>query len=76
MNSTTVTEKIAKNSRGLLLLPHTVYSSVQLTMFKWVWNGDGDGKKMFATTDGAGMKLMWRGFGMQVKSDGYSVDGK
>ena len=45
MNSTTVTEKIAKNSRGLLLLPHTVYSSVQLTMFKWVWNGDGDEKK-------------------------------
>lgn len=46
MNSTTVTEKIAKNSRGLLLLPHTVYSSVQLTMFKWVWNGDGDEKNV------------------------------
>ena len=31
---------------------------------------------MFATTDGAGMKLMWRGFGMQVKSDGYGCGWK
>jgi len=75
MKSTTVTEKIAKNSRGLLLLPHTVYSSVQLTMFKWVWNGDGDFKKCLQRRTVLEWNLCGEGLGCRWNQTGMVVDG-